>query len=187
MDEPACQEQLIQWLLNDHQRMQVLHQAADFCEKYHLTDWCLAAGFVRNLVWDHLHGYLEVTALDDIDLIYFDRTHVASERDKALELTLWQQCDLNWSVKNQARMHTRNDDMPYKNTQDAMSYWPEVETAVGVLIKQKKLKIIAPFGLTSLFSANVSLNLKRPKPEIFYQRIKQKRWLEQWPQLQIKL
>ncbi|CAH7108283.1 hypothetical protein VCHA54P496_10681 [Vibrio chagasii] len=35
----------------------------------------VAAGFVRNLVWDHLHGFDNPTPLNDIDVIYFDRGH----------------------------------------------------------------------------------------------------------------
>ena len=56
-----------QWLVNDSQRMQALHIAGS-CN---LPDWCLAAGFVRNLVWDQLHGYPQPTPLNDFDFIYF--------------------------------------------------------------------------------------------------------------------
>lgn len=31
-----------------------------------IKQW-IAAGFVRNLVWDKLHGFSSMTALDDID------------------------------------------------------------------------------------------------------------------------
>ena len=34
-----------------------------------LPDCWVGAGFVRALVWDHLHGYNEATPLDDVDLI----------------------------------------------------------------------------------------------------------------------
>lgn len=56
-----------QWLANDEKRMQALRIAAS----YNLPDWWLAAGFVRNLVWDQLHGYAQPTPLNDLDLIYF--------------------------------------------------------------------------------------------------------------------
>lgn len=186
-NDAACKAQLIQWLLQDQQRMQILQIAADFCENNHLTEWCLAAGFVRNLVWDHLHHYTDATALNDIDLIYFNSANVREDIDLTFEQELKQLLNMSWSVKNQARMHRRNNDLPYKNTANAMSYWPEMETAVGVLIRQNRLEIIAPFGLTSLFAGHITLNPKRPKPEIFQQRIQQKKWLEKWPKLQIKL
>ena len=34
-----------------------------------LPDWCIAAGFVRNRVWDHLHGIAPPTPLADIDVL----------------------------------------------------------------------------------------------------------------------
>jgi hypothetical protein len=190
MDELLAQEQLIQWLLQDQQRMQILQIAAEFCQKNHLNDWCLGAGFVRNLVWDHLHNYVDGTSFHDIDLIYFNSEYFNCEYslesiDSAFEQDLKQSLDINWSVKNQARMHCRNHDVPYKNTIDAMSYWPEIETAVGVSLSQNEINIVAPFGLKSLFEGKITLNPKRPKLEIFHQRIQRKRWLEKWPQLQI--
>ena len=187
MNEATYQKQLIHWLLQDQQRMQILQIAADFCENNHLTAWGLAAGFVRNLVWDHLHHYTDATALNDIDLIYFNAANTVEYIDLKFEQELKQRLNINWSVKNQARMHTRNHDLPYKNIADAMSYWPEVETAIAMLIRHHQIEIIAPFGLTSLFKGYISLNTKRPKPELFQQRIQQKKWLEQWPNLQVKL
>ena len=38
-----------------------------------LPDWMIGAGFVRNKVWDHLHGFANAEVRTaDIDLIYFD-------------------------------------------------------------------------------------------------------------------
>lgn len=187
MNEATYQKQLIQWLLADQQRMQILQIAADFCENNHLTEWGLAAGFVRNLVWDHLHNYTDATALNDIDLIYFNSANTVKYIDLKFEQELKQQLNVNWSVKNQAHMHARNHDLPYKNIADAISYWPEVETAIAVLIRHHQIEIIAPFGLTSLFKGHITLNAKRPKFEVFQQRIQQKKWLAQWPNLQVKL
>lgn len=187
MNEATYQKQLIQWLLSDQQRMQILQIAADFCENNHLTEWGLAAGFVRNLVWDRLHNYTDATALNDIDLIYFNSANTLEVIDLKFEQELKQRLNINWSVKNQARMHTRNHDLPYKNIADAISYWPEIETAIAVLIRHHQIEIIAPFGLTSLFAGHLTLNPKRPKLEIFQQRIQRKKWLTQWPNLQIQL
>lgn len=36
-----------------------------------LPDGLIAAGFVRNLVWDHLHGK-NATPLNDVDVIFYD-------------------------------------------------------------------------------------------------------------------
>lgn len=165
--------------------MEVLLIAATFCEQENLKDWCLAAGFVRNLVWDKLHHHSISTALDDVDLIYFDAHHTSPKRDFEFESQLRQVLEINWSVKNQARMHLRNDDQPYVNSCDAMSYWPEVETAVGVYLDRGALKVISPFDLACLFAGTITLNPKRPKIDAFYQRIAGKQWLEKWPHLRV--
>lgn len=31
--------------------------ALEAVRSLHLNSWCIGAGAVRNLVWDHLHGY----------------------------------------------------------------------------------------------------------------------------------
>lgn len=164
--------------------MAALHVAAEL----NLPDWCLAAGFVRNLVWDRLHAYQRATPLTDLDLIYFDATHTDEQHDRALEVRLKADQEAPWSVKNQARMHRRNGDAPYRSTADAMSYWPEVETAVGVRLNRAgEIELLAPFGLNSLMHGYLSLNPKRPKPEVFAQRQAEKSWLTTWPQLKVRI
>lgn len=150
-----------------------------------LPGWCLGAGFVRNLVWDKLHGYEEPTPLSDIDLIYFDPGEISSEKDLEIEAHLKSIADFSWSVKNQARMHVRNNDQPYTSTSHAMSYWVEVETAIGARLSNNNIKLLAPFGVGSLLSNKVTLNEKRPKPDDFGRRIEDKKWLQTWPQLTV--
>ncbi|WP_245603135.1 nucleotidyltransferase family protein [Shewanella fidelis] len=193
-DENGCRRLIIDWLLADNQRMQALQVA----EQMLLNDWMLAAGFVRNLVWDKLHGLQ--TPLNDIDLIYFDLSDITVERDKAIEAELKRIAPrLPWSVKNQARMHLRNGHSQYQSSVDAMSYWPEVQTAVavscqsGVLadvesnaIKElnltHKLTLHTPFSLTCLFEFAIKHNSKSAY-ELFEQRVKNKRWLQTYPKL----
>ena len=172
--------QIKKWISEDAMRMQALFIASSLG----LSDWCLAAGFVRNLAWDKVHGYSRATDLNDIDLIYFDPLNVSEEADNELERRLKAISDLPWSVKNQVRMHKRNSDRPYASTEDAMSYWVEVETAVGAALNESDdIEIVAPFGIDVLFEYTITLNRKRPKPKVFAQRLKEKRWLEIWPNL----
>lgn len=102
------ESQIKQWISEDEHRMEALQ----FARQCHLSDWCLAAGFVRNLVWDKLHGKREATPLNDIDLIYYNASHTAETRDIHYEAELHSMRDLPWSVKNQARMHLGNGDAP---------------------------------------------------------------------------
>lgn len=176
--------QIKKWISEDAMRMQALVSASSLG----LSDWCLAAGFVRNLAWDKVHGYSRTTALNDIDLIYFDPDKASEEADKDLESRLKAISDFPWSVKNQARMHRRNSDSPYASTEDAMSYWVEVETAVGATLNESKdIEIVAPFGIDVLFEYTITPNPKRPKPEVFAQRVQEKRWLKIWPNLVVNV
>lgn len=178
------EEQLTLWLLADTSRMAALMALRSL----HLPEAYLAAGFIRNLVWDRLHGYYPPTPLTDLDVIYFDPDDCREERDRNLEALLTEHLPAPWSVKNQARMHHRNGDAPYTSTADAMSYWVEVETAVGVCLDQASEPVFcAPLGLSSLMAGELTLNPKRSKPDDFYQRLTTKQWLQRWPALKCTL
>ena len=175
-------DQVKSWIESDKERMTALKLASTL----ELGDWCLAAGFVRNLIWDKLHNKTTNTPLNDIDLIYFNPKEIGEEIDLAYEARLKSLSDHPWSVKNQARMHLRNNDLPYLSCSDAMSYWVEVETAVGVTFNEiDGVMIVAPFGLEANFSNTITLNRKRPKPKAFVQRVASKEWCELWPQLKL--
>jgi len=174
--------QIKEWIRTDLERSKAL----EFASSLGLDDWCLAAGFVRNLVWDRLHGNEFTTPLSDIDLIYFNASDSREETDRHYEKYLKSISHYPWSVKNQARMHMRNMDSPYFSTADAMSYWVEVETAIGVRLSQgHDLELVAPFGVESLFKNTITINNKRRKPKDFEARIKGKKWLEHWPNLSV--
>jgi hypothetical protein len=112
------EHQIIAWIEEDKMRVEALRVAASF----NLSDWCIAAGFIRNLVWDKLHNYSSSTPLNDINLIYFDSANLDKENDISIEDALCKKFSLSWSVNNQVRMHIRNDDKPYSSTSHAMSY-----------------------------------------------------------------
>ena len=58
-----------------------------------LPDWCIAAGFVRNRVWDHLHGIVPARLPVDIDVIYFDAGDVSRESEAAFASRLAQELE----------------------------------------------------------------------------------------------
>jgi hypothetical protein len=169
----------------DRARMRVLAQVAEL----RLPDCWVAAGFVRSRVWDHLHGCLASPLCGDIDVVWFDPRDASPERDAELERALRaRDGTLDWSVKNQARMHARNADRPYRNAPDAMAHWPETATAVGArLDAQGALEVAAPLGLDDLFDLVV-----RPTPRftaekypIYLDRIRAKDWQSRWPRLRL--
>ena len=152
-----------------------------------LPHGCIAAGYVRNTIWDHLHHYPHQTLLNDVDVLYFDPDELSEETEKECEIQLKQQRpEYNWSVKNQARMHLRNNDAPYRSVEDAMKRWPETATAVGVQMDANgAFHVIAPFGLDDLFELNVRKSPYFKDLKTFDERIITKKWLERWPKLQI--
>lgn len=174
------QQQIIQWLQQDSERMAALRTA----RRLGLNDWCLGAGFVRNLVWDQLHGYATPTPLNDIDVIHYDPQRPEAERDQMLERRLQEWMPQPWSVKNQARMHLRSGRAPYLNSGDAISFWTERETAVGARLNaDDSITLVAPFGLDGLFADTITFNTKNGDLNAYEQRVTAKGWLQHWPRL----
>ncbi|CAI8769767.1 nucleotidyltransferase family protein [Pseudomonas zeae] len=175
--------QLKALLTHDPARMKILRMARDL----NLPDCWIAAGFVRSLVWDHLHQRKPSALPDDIDVIWFDPARANKETDSALVRKLSSRCsEVNWSVKNQARMHLRNADPPYQSTTDAMTCWPETATAVAVRLDHHgEVEVSAPLGLEDLFSGVVrpTDRFKSEKYPLFLDRIRSKAWREIWPEL----
>ncbi|MCM3783036.1 nucleotidyltransferase family protein [Neobacillus mesonae] len=150
-----------------------------------LPEGCIAAGYIRNRVWDVLHEYKELTPLHDIDVIYFNPAETEEWIDKQYEDRLKSgQIRRNWQVKNQARMHEYNQSPPYQSVEDAMKYWPETATAVGIRLNdQDEMEIISSFGLADLFEMNVRKSPYFRNSAFFKQRVFEKEWLDHWPLL----
>ncbi len=69
----------------------VRFEALECVYQLELPQCYIAAGFVRNLVWDFLHRNVKPTPLNDIDVIFFDADCVDSDYEKSLELKLSEQ------------------------------------------------------------------------------------------------
>ena len=173
-------------IASDERRMQVLRIVRDLG----LPDCWVAAGFVRNCVWDHAHGRAASPLPGDIDVIWFDASACDARRDAGLEAALRDRDGtLAWSVKNQARMHARNGDAPYRSAMDAMRYWPETATAVGVRLGARgEIEVAAPLGLDDLFDLVVRPTQRFivDKHAVYLARVRSKQWEQLWPSLQIQ-
>jgi len=154
-----------------------------------LLDWAIGAGFVRNAVWDHLHGFRQMTPLNDIDVLYFDRSDVSAETEAALEAQLRAAHPVRpWSVRNQARMHRRNGDRPYESTEDALVFWLETPTAVAVRLEaDDNLTVLAPHGLADLIAMMARPTARgREKYDDYLARMRAKNWPATWPQVTVE-
>lgn len=154
-----------------------------------LPDCWIGAGFVRNAVWDSLHGREASPVSTDVDVIRFDAERSSPSEDGVLQAVLERlEPAVMWSVKNQARMHIQNGDEPYSSAIDAMRYWPETATAVAVRLRaDDTCEVAAPLGLDDLLGLII-----RPvgkfavaKSATFRERYTSKKWLEIWPQLKL--
>lgn len=177
-------QEILQLVKSDLWMMDVLQVA----QSVSLPDWWIGAGFVRNKVWDVLHGF-EHTPLNDVDLIYFDESNVDESFEKQLEARLRKLLpEVPWSVKNQARMAIVRQDGKYKSALDGLSRWVETATCIGVQLgADGQLKLVAPHGVDDLLNL-----ILRPTPAfannltVFDQRIKEKQWLIKWPKLKVE-
>ena len=158
-------------------------------ETLNLPDWMIGAGFVRNKVWDHLHGYSKPQVdTADVDLVYFDPKRNDEEADRKLSQKMQSETGIPWEIVNEAYAHRWNNLPPYTSSEDALSQWPETVTGVGVKIEDGELKLIAPHGIEDLVNLVV-----RPSPKFsgglakVKERAKAKRWLEKWPKLHFVL
>jgi uncharacterized protein len=67
-----------------------------------LPDAWIGAGFIRNSVWDVLHGCgIDVSRHADVDVLFFDRNDPGKEQEADIERRLRAVAPgIPWSVKN---------------------------------------------------------------------------------------
>ena len=184
------EQDILNLVSEDKWMMDILYNA----ERLNLPGWLIGAGFVRNKVWDYLHGYQkEKVDTNDIDLVYFDPNGNDENADEKLSKELKTKTGLNWEVVNEAYAHKwyTIKPPPYTSSEDAVSKWPETATCIGVKTEDGKLKLIAPYGIGDLVNLIV-----RPSPafidegnvrSVVVERLKKKKWLEKWPKLKLEI
>ncbi|WP_078430883.1 nucleotidyltransferase family protein [Alkalihalobacterium alkalinitrilicum] len=156
-----------------------------------LPDWWICAGFIRSKIWDVLHGFSKRTTIPDIDVIYFDTTKLNELEEKKVEEKLKSLLpNFPWSVKNEARMHLRNNVEPYFSSVDAISKFPETATALGAKLDERgKVFLTAPCGISDVVNLVV-----KPTPyfmenknlaSIYNERILKKNWKATWDKVSV--
>jgi hypothetical protein len=158
-----------------------------------LKSWCIGAGAVRNLVWDHLHGYESPSPLSDIDVAYYDPDNGDPDLDHDLQEQLRRiEPSMPWEVTNQAFVHTRFEACfghpvaQLGSIEEAVGSWPEYATSVGVsLTGHGKIEVIAPYGLEDLFELRIRRNPSRVSLETYRLRVAQKQYSIRWPKVTI--
>lgn len=154
-----------------------------------LPQGAIGAGFVRAMVWDHLSGFAQASPVDDIDVLYHDPADIGPGREAVHEARLGELLPGRpWSVRNQARMHLRNDDAPYRDLADALRHWPETPTCVALSLDAgDRIHVTAPFGLADLFALVIRPTPRgRQRRSAFDDRVATKGWLVRWPKARLQ-
>lgn len=181
-------EQLASMIRQDSYRFDILKVVRNVPDQ----ELWVAGGFVRNLVWDNLHGFKHRSELGDVDVFFFDNIKLHKDDESTIRFKLLEYLpNVNWSVKNQACMHLHDNNNPYSSLSDALTKFPETASAIAVRLNEKnKIEVLAPLGLTDLFELKV-----RPTPigktnKLTYQRYlfrqKEKNWKKIWNRLDIE-
>lgn len=168
---------------------QAIREILEVIRSLELKDFWLAAGSVRNFIWNILSGQPGFDAETDVDVIFFDST-VSYEKTLQLEMELRKAFPAySWELKNQVYMHIHSPNtQPYTSSKDAMSKYPECCTAIGLrLLEDNQLELFAPYGLADIRAFQV-----RPTPhfladaerkKLYMERLSKKNWKAKWPQL----
>ncbi len=188
MHPPQCSQQR-EDLVQIVQASQWFMPALQAVQSLNLYSWCIGAGAVRNLVWDHLHKYREPSALADVDVAYFDTSDSRREAEAEVQTALEARApSLPWEVTNQAMVHLWFQDhfghavSPLTSLEEAVASWPEYATSVGVYLGNTgEVEIIAPCGLEGLFAVRVRRNPARVSVATYRRRVEQKQYAKRWP------
>jgi len=189
MNEARYEAELRQ-LIGQNERVMTILRTVRHCNP---PDWLVGAGVIRNLVWDHLHGYTEPHLPRDIDVAFFDLTDLSPERDTAVTAQLTHRMPaLEWEATNQAAVHLwyaaefGKVVPPLRSAAEAIATWPETATCTAVrLLPDDSLHIVAPFGLDDLFQMILRRNPARVTQAQFQQRLRDKQIRQKWPMVQV--
>jgi hypothetical protein len=155
--------------------------------------WYVGGGVIRNLVWDHLHGYMQPMPLNDVDVAFYDPDDLSPERDQAVQDQLTDRLPgVPWEATNQAAVHLWYEEAfgyavpPLHSTEEAIGTWPETVTSIGVrLLWNEQLLVTALCGLDDLFQIVLRRNPSRVSVAQYRRRVEEKQIRGKWPKVRI--
>lgn len=136
----------------------------------------VAAGAVRDTVWNGLFHVPDQPLPGDVDVVFHDPTLDEGAIAAALAS---RRPDVRWEVVDQARIGDTRD------LATSLARWPETATAVAVRLRDDDaLDVIAPFGLDDLLGCVARWNPAVDR-SVFERRIVEKAWVARWPALRV--
>lgn len=198
--------EVVEILVSEPKRRAIIHAV----QELDLPDCWIAAGFVRNTVWDAVFSPSREYGMNDIDVVYWKALDAYSWPAEAITAAIaaqepnpvWDEeasaaAELrkrfpgyDFEVKNQARMHCSPArtvlDEPYRSSAEAVARWIETATALGIRSNgDGSYSLLAPYGLSDL-----GKGVLRPTDPIYESRLREradtKGWLVRWPQLRFE-
>lgn len=182
----ASERDIEKLVASDEWMMEVLSAA----EELNLSGWWIGAGFLRNKIWNAIDD-LPNEHSRDVDLVYFDANDARTETDWAYDEIMQQKYPFaEWEVRNQARMHYKNGLDPFNSAEDGISNWVETATCVAVKKKAGQLAFLWCYGLEDVLDVVARPIPRYKEPDlfpVFEKRVREKKWQERWPSLQVKV
>ncbi|GKS80983.1 hypothetical protein LPAF129_06680 [Ligilactobacillus pabuli] len=158
---------------------------------HHLPQATLCAGTIRSLVWNAQTNRHVPLMLSELDVYYRDPSE--SYEDFQVTQATFKQAESQylWNLQNIALPPRHGSELHFHSTmEETLADFPETCTSVGVqCLADGTYEIIAPHGLDDLFELKIRPTANylpgSPLHTRFEQRVKNKRWLTEWPDLQI--
>lgn len=154
-----------------------------------LKDSWLAAGSVRNFIWNLLSDKSPFDRETDVYVIFFD-PDISYEETVSIEKKLREDFpQYHWELKNQVYMHLHSPHtVPYTSSCDAMSKYPEQCTAIGLrLHADATLELFVPYGIEDILNFQVSPTPhfleNEDRMKLYQERLSKKNWQEKWKNL----
>ena len=181
------EEAIVEQIQVDPEMMTVLAIIRDL----NLADAWLAAGAVRNFIWNQLSGKPGFDATTDLDLVFEDPT-ISYEETQQIEQELkktYPQYALG--SENQVYMHQHSPGTaPYHSACDAVSKYPEQCTALAVrLRKEGQLELFLLMGQRISKTSSFSRLRIFSQPRAFnglYRADEKENWQSKWPPLEVR-
>jgi hypothetical protein len=172
-------------------RAPVVMEALRVARDVDVPDWLIAAGAIRDVVWDDTHGRPPTAIPRDVDVAFFDSADLTPDRDRIVEEALRARAPhLPWQARNQAAVHLwyprrfGTEVAPFRSSAEAVGTFPETASCVGVrLLANDDMLVVAPHGLGDLLECVCRHNPARVSAAFYEQRVAEKGWRDRWPRM----
>lgn len=132
-----------------------------YLKKINLPNFYIAAGCVFQTIWNYLDNQTLNDSVKDIDIIYYDNNDLSKDSEQSIEDMInnhFKNMKYKFDVHNEARMHLWKEEHegikiePYKSCEDAISRWLATIHAIGITLKNNKIEVYAPYGLSDIYA-----------------------------------